>query len=191
MDQLSDDIVVLVDESDRVIGTALKRDIHHSQTPLHRGFSVFLFNQRGETLLQQRALVKQTWPGIWSNSCCGHPMPGETVEAAAERRLKFELGLNDIELTMALPDFRYRAEKDGVVENEICPVLFGFTETEPTLNSDEIEDVSWVGWPEFLESLDDPMSDISPWAIDEARLLAASEKFRVEFARRTSNDAVQ
>ncbi|HLA96454.1 MAG TPA: isopentenyl-diphosphate Delta-isomerase, partial [Pyrinomonadaceae bacterium] len=149
MDQISDDIVVLVDESDRVIGSALKREVHHSQTPLHRGFSVFLFNGRGELLLQQRALTKQTWPGIWSNSCCGHPMPDETVEAAAERRLKFELGLSNIDLMIALPDFRYRAEKDGVIENEFCPVLFGFTDQQPRVNPDEVEAVRWIDWKQF------------------------------------------
>lgn len=181
-DHSPDELVVLVDDLDRVIGTALKRDIHHSETPLHRGFSVFLFNYQGELLLQQRAFTKQTWPGVWSNSCCGHPMPDETFEQAAVRRVEFELGLKDIELVPALPDFRYRAEKDGIVENEICPVFIGFTDQLPERNRVEVEATKWVVWEEFVASLDDPETDISPWAVDEVRELIESEAFRAAFA---------
>lgn len=182
----SDEMVVLVDDQNRVIGTAPKRDIHHSETPLHRGFSVFLFNSRGELLLQQRAFTKQTWPGVWSNSCCGHPMPDETFEQAADRRLEFELGLKGIALAEALPDFRYRAEKDGVVENEICPVFIGFTEAVPKPNPDEVEAVKWVDWNEFVASLDVPETDISPWAAEEVRQLVGSTVFRSAYSAATS-----
>lgn len=180
-DHSPDEMVVLVDDLNQVIGTALKRDIHHSETPLHRGFSVFIFNYQGELLLQQRAFTKRTWPGVWSNSCCGHPMPGETFEQAAVRRLEFELGLSGIELTEALPDFRYRAEKNGVVENEVCPVFIGFTDQQPTLNSFEVEATKWVEWEEFVAAVDDPQTDISPWAVEEVRELIKSETFRASF----------
>jgi isopentenyl-diphosphate delta-isomerase len=127
--------------------------------------------------LQQRALTKKTWPGVWSNSCCGHLLPGERTEDAAARRLLHELGLSKIDLTIALPDFRYRAELDGVVENEICPVLIGFTEEAPILNPDEVHAVKWMPWSDVISSVADPKSQLSPWAIEEVQLLAQSEAF--------------
>lgn len=190
-DQESDEVVVLVDEYDQIIGTALKSEVHNSTTSLHRGFSVFLFNRKGELLLQRRALTKKTWPGIWSNSCCGHPMPNEKTEDSAARRLEFELGLTGIDLTIAIPDFRYRAEKDGVVENEICPVLIGFTDAFPVPNPVEVADVKWIDWQACVLSLEDPESEISPWAAQEARLLAESIEFREHFAARTSQSPVR
>ena len=108
----------------------------------------------------------------------------EATEKAAARRLSFELGLKRIELVTALPDFRYRAEKDGVVENEICPVLVGVTDAEPTPNPAEVASVRWIDWNEFLASLDEPGNEISPWAIEEVRLLAGSRVFREWLAAR-------
>jgi isopentenyl-diphosphate delta-isomerase len=177
-----DDKIVFVDEDNTPIGTASKLESHNDDTRLHRAFSVFIFNRRGELLLQQRALSKKTWPGVWSNSCCGHVMLHESVVRAAARRLKYELGLGGIELGIALPNFRYRAEKDGIVENEICPVLIGVTDTEPVPNPTEVANVKWIGWSEFLTSLDDPGTDISPWAKQEVHLLTESETFRKWFA---------
>ena len=167
-------MIVFVDESGTPIGTGPKGESHHADTRLHLAFSVFLFNRKGELLLQQRALTKKTWPGVWSNSCCGHLLPGESVEAAAARRLGHELGLSGIELTIALPDFRYRAELDGIVENEICPVLIGFTDEHPEPNPDEVHAVKWMPWDEVLRSVADPESKLSPWAIEEVQLLANS-----------------
>jgi isopentenyl-diphosphate delta-isomerase len=107
----------------------------------------------------------------------------ESVVRAAARRLKYELGLGGIELDIALPNFRYRAEKDGIVENEICPVLIGVTDREPVPNPTEVANVRWISWSEFLNSLDDPGTDISPWAKQEVQLLTESEAFRNWFAR--------
>lgn len=102
----------------------------------------------------------------------------ETVENAAKRRLKFELGISGVDLRVALPAFRYRAEKDGVVENEICPVLIGTFTREPRPNPNEVETIKWVDWNAFVASLDDPETDISPWAILEVRELLGSEEFQ-------------
>ncbi len=179
----ADDLIVLVDDDGRPIGTAPKRSSHNSGTRLHLAFSVFLFNHRGELLLQQRALTKKTWPGVWSNSCCGHPMPHESTGDAARRRLKYELGLKDVDLMIALPDFRYRAEMDGVVENEICPVLIGVTDAIPIPNPSEVLDIQWIGWTEFVNTLGEPESAVSPWAEEEARLLTQSDLFRNWFAQ--------
>ena len=172
-----DDKIVFVDEENNAIATGDKLASHTSDTKLHRAFSVFLFNSKGEFLMQQRALSKKTWPGVWSNSCCGHVMLHETVTAAAKRRLKFELGINAVDLKIALPDFRYRAEKDGVVENEICPVLIGVVTDEPRINPSEVEQIKWANWGEFVASLDDPDTDISPWAVQEVRQLCEAEIF--------------
>ena len=185
-----DDKIVLVDEHDNALGTASKLESHNADTKLHRAFSAFIFNRRGELLLQQRALTKKTWPGVWSNSCCGHVMLHEATARAAERRLKFELGMSGIELVTALPDFRYRAEKDGVVENEICPVLIGVTDAQPLPNPSEVANVKWMDWNKFLNSLGEPETDISPWAKQEVRLLTESEVFRNWCAREIRSSGV-
>ena len=157
-----DDMIVMVDEEDRPTGTARKIPAHDGDTKRHRAFSVFLFNGKGELLLQQRALTKKTWPGVWSNSCCGHVMLHESVEKAARRRLKHELGLRVGELHLVLPHFRYRAQKDGIVENEICPVLVGITSTQPEPNKDEVNDLKWVDWKTFVSEVSDRANGYSP-----------------------------
>ena len=169
-----DDMVVLVDEENNALATARKAETHNADTKLHRAFSVFLFNSKGELLLQRRAFGKKTWPGTWSNSCCGHIMLNERTDQAAARRLAFELGLRGIELEMALPHFRYRAEKDGIVENEICPVFVGFTDQEPSLNPDEVAETKWVPWDDFLRSIRRSDCELSPWAVEEGHLLEES-----------------
>ncbi|MEP7147458.1 MAG: isopentenyl-diphosphate Delta-isomerase [Acidobacteriota bacterium] len=179
----ADDLIVLVDEDGRPIGTAPKRSSHNANTKLHLAFSVFLFNQRGELLLQKRALTKKTWPGVWSNSCCGHLMPNESTDDAARRRLKYELGLSDVDLTIVLPDFRYRAEKDGVVENEICPVLIGVTDAQAIPHPSEVSNIQWIDWNEFLNTLNEPERKLSPWAEEEAQLLMRSDVFRNWFVQ--------
>ncbi len=172
-----DDMIVYVDEENNAIGTSPKLSAHDGDTKRHRAFSIFLFNSKGELLLQQRALTKKTWPGVWSNSCCGHVMLHETVAAAAKRRLKYELGITGVKLEIILPDFRYRAEKDGVVENEICPVFVGFTDALPAHNPAEVNDVRWVDWQQFVDDVSDPANGYSPWAREEVELLNADGRF--------------
>ncbi len=172
-----DDMIVMVDENNIPIGTERKLPAHNGDTKLHRAFSIFLFNDKGEVLLQQRALTKKTWPGVWSNSACGHVMLHESVENAAKRRLKYELGVTATELRVVLPDFRYRAEKDGVMENEICPVLVGFVSGKPRPNPAEIRDLRWVDWNSFVSHVSDPGNGFSPWAIEEVELLAKDASF--------------
>ena len=180
-----DDKIVFVDEANVPFATGDKLPGHTDDTKLHRAFSVFLFNSKGEFLMQQRALSKKTWPGVWSNSACGHVMLHEKTEAAAKRRLKYELGLSSIDLTLALPNFRYRAEKDGVVENEICPVFIGFVDGQPQRNPIEVEATKWVDWHGFVDSLDHPETHISPWAVQEVRQLVESDIFKREYAATT------
>jgi isopentenyl-diphosphate delta-isomerase type 1 len=171
--------VVLVDEENRELGRALKSEVHHGATPLHRAFSLFLFDRAGRTLVQRRARSKPTWPGIWSNSCCGHPAPGEAVLDAVARRCRAELGAEPEGAWLALPDFRYRAEHDGVVENELCPVAVA--EVDPAAiapDPAEVESHSWIAWERLLAELAGRPGAWSPWCAEEARRLEASPGFR-------------
>jgi len=178
-----DEKIVFVDEDNVPIGTGDKLTSHNADTRLHRAFSVFLFNSDGEFLMQQRAMAKKTWPGVWSNSCCGHVKLHETTEAAVKRRLEYELGISGARLKAVLPNFRYRAEKDGVVENEICPVFAGVMDEIPKPNPDEVEAVKWVEWSSFVSSIDDPDTNVSPWAVLEARELLDSPAFDKFYSR--------
>ena len=104
--------MVLVDARGELTGTAPKRSVHHHDTPRHLGFSCYVVNSDGEVLITRRAAVKLTWPSVWTNSCCGHPGPGETLRQAVTRRLEHELGLSPRRLTMLLDDFSV-SRRDG------------------------------------------------------------------------------
>lgn len=173
----NNDYVVLADEKNHVLGTAPKLATHNKDTPLHRGFSVFLFNSKGELLLQQRSVKKKTWPLIWSNSCCGHPMLNELNTNAAKRRLKFELGIDLDNFYEILPDFSYKAEMNGIVENEICPVIVAFTDKKLSPNRDEVENIKWINWNKFLKDVKNIPGKYSPWCEKEAKLLAKNRAF--------------
>lgn len=182
-----DDMLVIVDENNVPIRTAPKLATHDGDTPLHRAFSVFIFDAEGKLLLQQRALSKKTWPGVWSNSCCGHVMLHENLFNAAARRLKYELGIANVQLKLILPNFRYRAEKDGVVENELCPVLVGSYMGKVNPNATEVNATRWVNWTDFTREVQDPANDYSPWAINEVMLLNQSELFKSFLLSEKSN----
>lgn len=172
------EMIVVVDDENRPLEIVPKNEVHNAETKLHRAFSVFLFNEKGEFLLQRRAFEKKTWGGIWSNSCCGHLMLHESVENAAHRRIRYELGVRSSKLKLILPAYRYRAEKNGVVENEICPVLVGQINSLPKPNPQEIAEIAWVKWSEFLDQISTSNHDFSPWAAQEAELLNENEDFQ-------------
>ena len=171
MEQMDKEHVILVDDDNMIIGQAPKLATHHAETPLHRGFSLFLFNSQGLLLLQQRAACKKTWPLIWSNSVCGHPMLGETTLAAARRRLLFELGMQAEELLVCVENFRYRAELHGIVENEWCPILVGRTGDVPIPNPEEVEAVRWTPWQDFFAEVKAHPDHYSPWSVQEVECL--------------------
>ncbi len=162
--KINDELIVLVDQQGNSIGTAPKLASHNATTPLHLGFSCYVFNHKGQFLLTQRAKSKKVFPGVWTNTCCGHPGPSEKTEDAIKRRLKNELGLEVKKLKVALPNFRYKAAMNGVVENEICPVYIAVTQGEPRPNPDEVEGYTWVDWKEFIKKIETNPGDYSPWA---------------------------
>jgi isopentenyl-diphosphate delta-isomerase len=167
--------VILLDESGTAIGVADKQTVHTDSTPLHLAFSCYVFDSSGRFLVSQRALSKKTWPGIWTNSVCGHPAQGESMTGAVRRRALFELGLVLDEVRLVLPAFRYRAELHGVVENEMCPVFYATASTEPAPNPDEVEATRWMPWESFLtEAKGDAFSPWCQWQIAELTALGGT-----------------
>jgi isopentenyl-diphosphate Delta-isomerase len=170
-----DALVVLLDDYHRPIGQLPKSQVHHAQTPLHLAFSCYIFDSSGRVLMTRRAISKKTWPGVWTNTCCGHPLPGEPLPQAAARRLAEELGLQLTHSEVVLPDFRYRAvAPDGVVENEFCPVLTGTVEGNLHPNPTEVFDYHWTPWPAIITIATVAPWAISPWAALQIPLLAAA-----------------
>ena len=117
-----EELIVLVDEDGLPTGTAEKWSSHHASTPLHLAFSCYVFDDDGMFLTTRRALTKKVWPGVWSNTVCGHPAPGESLPDAIARRLDYELGMSVRDVEVVLPDHLYRAPAfQGIVEYEFCP----------------------------------------------------------------------
>lgn len=165
------EFVVLVDEQNTVVGERPKEEVHSTHTPLHRGFSLFVFNSQKQLLLTRRAHTKKTFPGVWTNTVCGHPAPGESTVDAAKRRLKEELGVEGFEVKEVAP-YRYRFEDvHGIVENEICPILVAFGDIKPKPNPKEIADCRWVAWSDFLREIEANPKSYSPWCIEEVKIL--------------------
>jgi isopentenyl-diphosphate delta-isomerase len=156
--------VVLLAEDGSAIGVEDKAVVHHADTPLHLAFSSYVFDSAGNTVLTRRALHKKTFPGLWTNTCCGHPLPEEDLAQAVLRRLQDELGMKCSDPELLLPAFRYRAVMDGVVENEMCPVFRVFSDDEPTPNPDEVDSTERVAWTEFAAGVLDGTREISPWS---------------------------
>ncbi len=153
--------VILVDESDQPLG-AMEKIEAHRQALLHRAFSVFIFNSRGEMLLQQRAQEKYHSAGLWTNACCSHPRPGEDTRAAAIRRLREELGFTtDLQ---KLFEFTYRTAYDnGLTEFEFDHVFVGTYDQEIFPDRAEVSDYRYQSLPEIESELASAPSTFSSW----------------------------
>jgi len=166
--------VVLCTPEGFAAGTAPKATVHHRDTPLHLAFSCYVFDPAGRVLVTRRAYDKRTFPGLRTNSCCGHPAPGEGMRVAVLRRLRHELGIVPSRLDLILPAFRYRAAAaDGTVENELCPVYRARAATaEVTPHPPEVDEAWWVPWAEFAAQVDgtDPLSR---WGTLQVKQLSA------------------
>jgi isopentenyl-diphosphate Delta-isomerase len=167
--------VVLLGADRTPVGTADKETVHTADTPLHLAFSCYAGDGAGRLLLTRRAVTKATWPGVWTNTVCGHPGPGEAPEDAVARRARQELGLRLRSLTLVLPDFAYRAtDASGVVENEFCPVWTAVVEGDPQPDPAEVAEWRWVEWEEAQEVATRAPWALSPWAVLQLPLLAAA-----------------
>lgn len=154
--------VILVDESDMPIGTCEKLEAHQNGGKLHRAISIFIFSPKGEMLLQQRAKKKYHCGGLWANTCCSHPRPGESVDEAAHRRIKEEMGF-DCELREVY-SFIYRVEFDnGLTEHEYDHVLVGTWEGNPAVNIEEVEDWKWVTQSELSTGIKKKPENYAFW----------------------------
>lgn len=158
--------VVLLDNDGNVVGEADKATVHTTATPLHLAFSCHVFDSAGRVLVSRRALTKKTWAGVWTNSFCGHPAPGETVEDAVARRARVELGITVSQLRLVLPDFRYQAvDASGIVENEICPVYRAVTVDEVHPNPAEVSEFEWVEPSSLAAAASAAPYAFSPWLV--------------------------
>ncbi len=168
------DDVTLLDDDGTIIGSSAKLLAHTADTPLHLGFSCHLLDGRGRLLVTRRALGKQTWAGVWTNSFCGHPRPGETVEDAVHRRAADELGTTVSALRPVLPDYRYRAvDASGIVENEICPVYVAMLDGALIPRPGEVAEWSWTAPDALLTAVRAAPYAFSPWMREQLELLHA------------------
>jgi isopentenyl-diphosphate delta-isomerase len=155
------EMLVLVDEDDREIGTGEKLAVHVDGA-LHRAFSIYLFNSEGQLLLTRRAQGKYHSGGLWTNTCCGHPRPGEPVERAARRRLREETGI-DVELRYGFR-FIYRATlSGGLTENELDHVFVGIYDGTPDLDPNEADACEWVDGDALLRDVELHPKRYSVW----------------------------
>ena len=156
------DRLILVDRDDNPIGELDKARCHDGAGVLHRAFSLFIFNSRGELLLQQRGFGKRLWPGYWSNSCCSHPRVGESMPVAIQRRLLEELGLQTA--LEYLYKFEYHAQFGTTgSEHELCSVYVGFTDAPPRPHPGEIEALRWICPANLDAEFLDEAAVFTPW----------------------------
>lgn len=153
--------VVLVDSNDDELGTMEKMEAHQKGL-LHRAFSIFLFNDKNEMLIQKRADTKYHSAGLWSNTCCSHPAKGESIEEAANRRLKEEVYI-ETDVKYLFP-FEYRAElNSNLVEHELDHVLIGFCNSFKGINPEEVSEMKFIELEELKKDLEINPDNYSAW----------------------------
>jgi isopentenyl-diphosphate delta-isomerase len=159
----SAEALILVDAADREVGHLTKDRCHEGRGVLHRAFSLLIFNDVGELLLQQRSAHKRLWPLYWSNSCCSHPRRAESVEAATKRRLYEELGVSCS--LQFLFKFEYQAQFDATgAEHELCSVFIGQCSERLRVNHHEILNWRWIGQEALQAELaGSGASKFTPW----------------------------
>jgi isopentenyl-diphosphate delta-isomerase len=156
------ELLILVDTHDQETGSLGKVECHDGDGILHRAFSVFLFNDRGELLLQQRSADKRLWPMYWTNTCCSHPRQGESMQVATERRLQQEL--NTASTLEFIYKFEYQARFGNLgSENELCWVHLGRVEREATANDAEIAALLYADANTLQAEISSNPDDFTPW----------------------------
>ena len=176
------ELIVFVDENGHPTGeTGPKLESHHADTKLHLAFSCYIFrNKDKKFLVTQRAVTKKVWPGVWTNSVCGHPMPGESLEGAITRRAAYEIGLNSLrDTSCVLPKYIYKTPPfKGIIEHEFCPIFVAYTDEEPKPNPEEVEAYKWLTWPEYVAMLETEADKMSYWCKDQYKQLKDLEPFK-------------
>ncbi|MDG4857101.1 isopentenyl-diphosphate Delta-isomerase [Streptomyces sp. T-3] len=172
--EADDERIVLLDDDWEAIGHAPKLATHHSNTPLHLAFTCYAFDSEGRFLLTRRAWAKKTWPGVWTNSCCGHLAPEETLHSAVSRRLQAELGVTAARMDVVLDAVRYRAVMDnGIVENEVGPAVRVLLQGPVDPNPYEVAEITWLPWTRLVDAVTDGTQSISPWSVVTIEKLTA------------------
>ena len=162
------EMVVLVDGKGIPVGTQSKDSVHGTSTPRHLAVSCHVMDADGRLLVTRRALGKKTWPGVWTNSACGHPAPGEDIASAVRRRTAHELGADIGEPRVVLPEFSYRAvDASGIVEWEFCPVYVARLEVSINPNPDEVCDWAWVEADKLVQAVRLIPEVLSPWMVEQ------------------------
>jgi len=158
---MTEEKVILVNQKDEPIGLMPKMEAHEKGL-LHRAFSVFIFNEKNELMLQQRALSKYHSPGLWTNTCCSHQREGETNIEAGKRRLQEEMGFTaELEDTIS---FIYKAPFDnGLTEHEFDHILVGNYNEEPSLNPVEAEAWKWMALDDVANDMENNPSEYTEW----------------------------
>lgn len=152
--------VILVNQKDRKVGEEEKMNAHR-EGKLHRAFSVLVFNSKGEIILQKRALSKYHCGGLWTNTCCSHPFPGEKTKSAARRRLQEEMGF-DTPLSKVF-SFVYKSIVGDLVEYEFDHVFIGVYDGEVRLNRAEAEEISFMKMKDLKKDISDNPEKYTPW----------------------------
>lgn len=171
--------VILVNEQGDICGTQEKQAAHNLSTPLHLAFSCWLLNAQGDLLLTRRALSKKAWPGVWTNSVCGHPQMNEKIEQAVIRRCRYEVGAELHDITPLYPEFRYcETDSSGIVENEVCPVFVARVTHDLTINADEVMEYRWISLENLFQAAGAAPFMFSPWMVQQLAHVPAREKLR-------------
>ncbi len=156
------ELLILVNPQDEIIGYLDKKACHQGEGKLHRAFSIFIFNSKGQVLVQKRSAQKPLWPLFWSNSCCSHPRKGETYEVATQRRLREELGV-ETDLIF-LFKFQYQAKfNEKGSENELCSVYIGKSDDPIQVNENEIAEWKYMDISELEAELQTHPERFTPW----------------------------
>ncbi len=154
-------LLILVDENDKMIGSGEKLWVHE-QALLHRAFSIFVFNDEGQMLIQRRALSKYHSGGLWTNACCSHPIADEELEFTLHDRLQDEIGL-DCDLTFQFKFIYKAAFENGLTEHELDYVYFGKTYQQPILNPEEADAFRWIEVEDLKKEIENAPEDFTVW----------------------------
>lgn len=177
-----EELILFVDSDGKPTGdTGPKLASHNAHTKLHLAFSCYIFRRKdSKFLLTQRSHSKKVWPGVWTNSVCGHPAPRESIGQAISRRTNFELGIEHLDdLRCIIPRYIYKTPPyNGIIEHEFCPIYVAFTDDEPRPNPEEVEAFKWVAWPEYRQMLASKPAIMSYWSKDQYTLIRPKEPFK-------------